>query len=547
MSLLSTPWPALPDETARVARAAFKRQGNLYLTIGDQLDDLFAEVDFGPLYAADGKPALSPQLLTLVTVFQFIENLSDREAADAVRSRIDWKYALHLALGDTGFDASVLSEFRQRLAQQAMGQVLFEQVLKRLQARKLLTAGGKQRTDATYVLGATQLLNRVQLVAETMRLALEALGDQHPEWLRTIALSHWYERYSLVLTGFRLPRAKDKQEALALEIGRDGCHLLAALDQPTTPERAQRLPEVQTLITVWQQQFEQHDDGPHFKAQGQKTPSAQQIVTPHDTAVRFTTHHLRGWEGYQTHWTETCDAERPHLITHVATPAATTVDVELLPRIHAALARLGLLPAEHLVDAGYTSADNLLNSWRRYGVRVVGPVSPGGNWQAGLPDGITHDQFEIDWAAQTARCPQGQLASRWHEHIDAAGQHWTEIHFAQADCAACPVRERCTKSTHQGRRLHLASHYPFMRAARQYQDTAAFKAEYAGRAGVEGTISEAVRAHGARRSRYIGPVKAELQSLLTAMAINVKRSALWLMGRRPSQTRRPGLVCLAPA
>ena len=222
MSLHVELFPVLPEATACVARAAFKRKGNLYLTIGDQLDALFEDVDFARLYAADGKPALSPNLLALVTVFQFMENLPDREAADAVRARLDWKYALHLSLEDSGFDASMLSEFRARLAQHALAQEMFERVLKRLQGLGLLQTGGKQRTDATAVLAATQLLNRVQLVAETMRLALEALSDYRPHWLRAISLPHWYVRYSLLLTGFRLPRAQDKQEALALDIGRDG-------------------------------------------------------------------------------------------------------------------------------------------------------------------------------------------------------------------------------------------------------------------------------------------------------------------------------------
>lgn len=189
MSLRTEPFPTLPEDTARVAWAAFKRQGSVYLTIGDQLGAVFESLDFGKMYAADGKPALSPNLLALVTVFQFMENLPDRDAADAVRSRIDWKYALHLSLGDTGFDDSVLSEFRERLAQHEMAQQMFEQVLIRLRELGLLRKGGKQRTDATYVLTATQLLNRVQLVAETMRTALEAVADYRPAWLpRQLAL-----------------------------------------------------------------------------------------------------------------------------------------------------------------------------------------------------------------------------------------------------------------------------------------------------------------------------------------------------------------------
>lgn len=547
MSVHITPFPALPEDTARLAKAVFKRKGNVYLTIGDQLGTLFDNVDFAGLYAADGKPAVSPNLLALVLVFQFMENLPDRETADAVRSRIDWKYALHLPLADTGFDDSVLSEFRERLTEHETARRMFEAVLVRLRALGLLHKGGKQRTDASYVLGATQVLSRVQLVAETMRLALEALADERPEWLRRIGLPHWYERYSLVLTGFRLPRAKEKQEALALEIGQDGFYLLEALAAADVPESMRQLPAVRLLAQVWQQQFELDDDGPHWRPKAAKPPAAQQIVTPHDPEVHFTTHRSHDWEGYQTHWTETCDADQPYLITHVATPSATRVDVELIPQIHAALAKLKLLPAEHLVDNGYTSAENILDSWRRYGVRLVGPVGPGGNWQAGLPDGMTLDQFQLDWQQHQATCPQGKVSQRWRDYRDADGRRWSKIYFAKADCVACPVRERCTKSTQKGHCLRVSALHPLMQAARQYQTTSEFKQEYALRAGIEGTVSAAVRSYGARRSRYRGQGKTYLQALLTAIAINVKRSALWLMGQRPGQTRPPSLACLAPA
>jgi transposase len=547
MSVQVEPLPVLPEDTARVARAAFKRKGSIYLTIGDQLSALFDEVDFAQLYAADGKPAISPNLLALVSVFQFMENLPDREAADAVRSRIDWKYALHLPLADTGFDDSVLSEFRTRLARYALAQTMFEQVLMRLQGLGLLKKGGKQRTDATYVLAATQLLNRVQFVAETMRLALEALAEHRPAWLRGIALPHWYERYSLVLTGFRLPRTKEQQEALALDIGRDGFHLLKMLMGAEAPQQARQLPAIQTLQVVWQQQFEEQAGGLRWRAKADKPPAAEQIVTPHDPEARFTIHQAHGWEGYQTHWTETCDAERPHLITHVATPAATTNDVQLVPLIHTALAKLELLPSEHLVDTGYLSADNIVDSQTHYGVRLVGPVGPGGNWQAGVADGITLDQFEFNWRQQIATCPQGHQSQHWRSYKDAHGESWTKIGFAKATCDTCSHRQSCTKSTRHGRQLRLGPHYELMRELRSYQSTEAFRTEYAARAGIEGTVSAAVRAHGARRSRYLGQAKTATQALLTAIAINLRRSALWLLGERPGCSRPPSLTCLAPA
>jgi transposase len=313
------------------------------------------------------------------------------------------------------------------------------------------------------------------------------------------------------------------------------------------PQQAGQLPAIQALQAVWQQRFEEGDDGLRWRAKADKPPAAEQIVTPHDPEARFTIHQAHGWEGYQTHWTETCDAERPHLITHVATPVATTNDTQLVPLIHAALAKLELLPSEHLMDTGYLSADNIADSRTHYGVRLVGPVGPGGNWQAGVADGITLDQFELDWRQQIATCPQGHQSQRWRSYQDAHGEGWTKIGFAKATCDACSQRQSCTKSTRNGRQLRLGPHYEMMRELRTYQATEAFRAEYAARAGIEGTISAAVRAHGARRSRYLGQAKTATQALLTAIAINLRRSALWLLGERPGCSRAPSLTCLAPA
>lgn len=547
MSLHVESFRALPEDTTRVAKAVFKRRGNIYLTIGDQLGPLFDAADFGCMYAADGKPALSPNLVALVTVFQFMENLPDRDAADAVRSRIDWKYALHLALDDMGFDDSVLSDFRERLAQHAMAQAMFDELLQRLRALGLVQKGGKQRTDATAVLAATRTLNRVQLVAETMRLALEALAAYRPEWLRAIALPHWYERYGLVLTDFRLPRAKAKQEALALDIGRDGLHLVDALNQPDAPSQAASLPAVRVLVQVWQQQFERHDDGPRWRTAADKPPAGELINTPHDSEARFTAHGSKTWTGYQTHWTETCDTERPHLITHVATTAADTRDVEVLPQIHADLQRLDLLPRAHWVDAGYTSGPNLRDSRQRYGVHLIGPLAEDNSWQAHTPGGFTLDQFAIDFQQRQATCPQGQASARWLPATGESSRGEIQIEFPKAICQACPVRTRCTKSAAGGRTLQLNAAYEVIQAGRQHQQTDEFWQEYTLRAGIEGAISAAVRQHGARRTRYIGSAKTHVQSLLTAIAVNVRRAALWLMGQRPGTTRPCSLHCLAPA
>src|SRR5215212_9856308 len=194
MSLQPRPVPPVPIETARVAHAAFAK-GNVFLRMRDELGAIYDDVAFASLFPARGQPAAAPWRLALVTIFQFAENLSDRQAADAVRGRIDWKYALSLELTDSGFDASILSEFRTRLLAGGEECLLLDALLARFRQRGLLKGRGRQRTDSTHVLAAVRALNRLELVSETMRHALEVLAAVAPAWLRTHAAAEWVARY----------------------------------------------------------------------------------------------------------------------------------------------------------------------------------------------------------------------------------------------------------------------------------------------------------------------------------------------------------------
>lgn len=176
----------IPEETRRVAKAAFPK-GNLYVRIRDEFGALYQDEDFAELFPGRGQPSLSPWRLAAVTVVQFLENLSDRSAADAVRARIDLKYLLGLELTDPGFDYSTLSEFRGRLVEGNAEQVLLDHVLTLLQTAGLVKARGKQRTDSTHVLASIRVLNRLELVGKTLRAALNALAQEAPAWLRGVA------------------------------------------------------------------------------------------------------------------------------------------------------------------------------------------------------------------------------------------------------------------------------------------------------------------------------------------------------------------------
>src|SRR5215210_4336776 len=254
MSLRPQPITPVPEETARVARAAFP-SSNIFIMLRDELGTLAVDEDFASLFPTHGQPAEAPWRLALVTIFQFIEKLSDRAAADAVRSRIDWKYALSLELTDSGFDSSVLCEFRARLLQGKDEHLLFDKLLDVCRERKWLKRRGRQRTDSTHVIAAVHACNRLQCAIETLRHALNSLAVVAPDWLRAHSQPEWVSRYERRFEEQRLAASATEREALATTIGADGYALLTALWAADTPAWLREVPAVETLRQVWLQQY----------------------------------------------------------------------------------------------------------------------------------------------------------------------------------------------------------------------------------------------------------------------------------------------------
>src|ERR1044071_2385486 len=249
----------VPEETARVARAAFPK-GHPYLTFREALGTIFQDEDFASLYAHTGQPGFTPWRLALVTIMQFREHLADRQAAEAVRARIDWKYLLGLALTDPGFNFSVLSEFRDRPLASSAEELLLDKLLERCRALGWLKARGQQRTDSTHVLAAIRVLNRLELVAETLRAALNAVATVAPDWLQGFAPLAWYERYGKRIEDVRLPRDKADREAYAQMVGEDGFHFLDTVEAAEAPKEVWELPILASLRRTWQRHYERMED-----------------------------------------------------------------------------------------------------------------------------------------------------------------------------------------------------------------------------------------------------------------------------------------------
>ncbi len=507
-----------------------------YRLVGDQLYEQYDEADFADLYHAEGKPAVSPVDLALVTAFQFLENLSDREAAEALRLNLGWKYALHLPLDYAGFDFSVLCEFRERvIAHQAEARV-FEQVLEQLQDLGLLKRRGRQRTDSLAVLTKVRQLNRLERVVETLRLALRALLKEDPTWTRATVPPTWEERYGERCLAARL--SEEQRQTLAAEVGRDGQWLLERLQAETTPASLRTLPAVQVLATVWQQQFKVVEEQVLFQEPGPYDGKTY-IQTPHDPDARYSSKGQQSWVGDKLQVTETDDAGLPHLITDMAMTSSVVADCEALGPIQERLAERDVLPEEQLTDKSYVNEATLVNSGEK-GVDLVGPVQATYSPQARLPQGITLDQFSFDQQASTATCPAGQTVKA----ISTADKRLV-FRFPKAVCAVCSLRPRCCTGQ-GGRTVSIGLHHDVLEAARARQQTAEFKTEYRQhRSGIESTLSALVRGHGLRVARYIGTAKRHLQALFTGVAVNLRRAARWLAGQRP-QVRRRGLG-LVPA
>jgi transposase len=547
MSLQPQEIAPVPEETERIARAAFPK-GNIYLRLRDEIGTIFDDPMFAPLFPARGQPAECPWQLALITVMQFIEGLSDCQAADAVRSRIDWKYALGLELTDPGGDASVLCEFRARLIAGNLEQALLETMLARFKERGLLKARGQQRTDSTHVLAAVRTLNRLESIGETLRAALNSLATVAPVWLADLVAPDWFERYATRVEEYRLPKGEAARTALGERIGADGHTILVAVYAPSAPAWLRELPAVQTLRRAWVHQFHLEDDVVRWRKAADLPPAGTRFDSPYDTDARYGNKRSTTWTGYKVHLTETSDADTPHLITHVETTSAPVSDIDMTAPIHQALADKGLLPAAHLADAGYVDADLLISSHRDHEIDLVGPVRPDTSWQAKAGQGFDVPAFTIDWEARTVICPEGQTSFDWVPSRDSWGNDTIHIGFHRKTCAACPSRSLCTRSKTGPREITVRPQpqHEALQEVRRNQETEAWRARYGKRAGVEGTVSQAVRVFGLRRCRYLGLAKTRLQHIFTALALNVVWLDAWLTGQPLAKTRRSVFASLKP-
>lgn len=512
---------AFPKEipaTTREAVEAMLPADSVCRLLGDKAEEMIDESALAAMYHQTGRGGINPVLLCFVLVLQFLEKLPDRQAAEMVKMRLDWKYALRQELNWPGFDYSSLCNFRKRLYAHGQEYLLFEQALEYLLKSGYLKSK-RQRTDATHVLAAVERLSRLELLWETLRLALGALINADAKWvIRQLPVS-FVNFYSQKRSDFRLSQAQAKQALL--DAGQDGFWLLSQIARHGKAEW-QNLPEIITLAQVLAQQFDQGDadGGSGLKAKANIDAKGDVITSPHEPSVRYSRKGKEtAWRGYKAQVTETVDGAFP-IITDIGIHSAIEADGSALEAIHQRLGQRGFLPEKQYVDQAYCNGKTLQASAQK-GLDLRGFI--GSNSRK--PVGFRLQDFNIDLEKRRARCPAGKTATVFNpsSQPDVA---WL-IRFGK-QCQQCPFNVLCTTEK-RGRSLEISPYHQQLTKRRREQASADFVKEMYARARIESTIGELTRKHGLRQNRYRGQKKVALQAAFTAAAVNLKRLARYLV------------------
>jgi hypothetical protein len=527
----------IPAQTIRVVRAACPN-GTRATHLRDTLGPIFDDAQFAGWFAREGQAGIAPGMLALVCVLQAMEDMSDREAVEAVRTRMDWKYVLSLPIEHAGFAHSVLVEFRDRLEVDDRAMAMLEAMLAAAETAGLLRRGGQMRIDATHVIARIRQLCRWELVGETVRAALEVIAEMAPGWLGPRLRPGWVQRYGRRIEASRLPKGEASRWAWADAVAADGAVLLADIAGDPDGAWLANLPQVKTLAAIWDQQCVVDSDGVWRLRRECLLAGAERILSPHDPQARWGIKRDTVWPGYKVGYTETCDDDRPHLVTDVQTTPATTPDAVAGQATRTGLAERGRSPARQYADSAYVTPETITAA-AMFGTDLIGPVLLDRSWQAKAGKGFDRSAFVVDWDTRCAICPAGKCSTTWRDQQHEHGIGAT-IRFDTADCAACPSRSDCTRDM-SGRQITLPPRnlHTIQQTNRAAQTDPDWQRVYHRRAGIEATLSEAIRAYGLRHTRHRGQARTHVRHVLIACGMNAARIADWHARNDAPAPQRP--------
>lgn len=493
---------------------------------------------------AEGRPAIDPVVLAGVTLLQFMERAPDRQAAEQVALNLGWKCALGLPLEYEGFHPTTLVVFRKRLVEGKLQRAVFDAVLDVLQEAGLIKRRSKQRPrtgprfrqglDSTHIVGCVAQMGTVELVRETVRLALEAIRGCGREAL----VPGWELLWERYCEGSVDWRKQDKAKLLQKlqQAGEDADGILRWWEQQDAalPEGAQE--QLELLQRVFAERFTVDGDG----VQQRRRPPSAAVQNPHDPDAQWACKDPTGnsaWVGYKAQLMETAP-EKPEpkqkgeptqeFLTEVNTTEAIASDLDGMGRALQAQEQRGQSPPSELfADAAYVT-DDTLHDAQESGGELVGPARPAPEHQKVFPS----DCFDVDNARRKAICPAGKVSTQCsHIRDRRQGNEYYRYEWGN-QCDDCPLQRECTRAKSGRRTLAVGIHHDLLQARRREMETDAFTERMKQRNAIEGTISELKRGYGFGRARYKGLHKTTLANYFIGAACNVRRwltRTLWEM------------------
>jgi transposase len=474
-------------------------------------------------------------------LLQFVEKAPDREAVERLRYHLGWKYALNHEVNEAVFDPTVLVRFRTKLLEHEQGRLLFERILKGLQDAGLIPRKYKQRLDSTHVLGMIAKMSRLECVRESIRLALKELDlilgeSQHPEFWGIL-----WERYVESKLDYKAPEVELRNKMQ--QAGEDIQRLRKWLeDQKEKDEVIKQAAQVKLLDRVFEEQYAVQEAG-GIEARREEPVGA--VKNPHDADVAWAAKgqgkNKKGFEGYKVQVAETVNEEplekgepARNFLTAVRIQRATESDEAGRQQVLEEQAEMGLeKPEVEYVDGAYVSAREIVQA-EEEGRRLMGPVQPA---PSPRNKAFSAEAFEVIVEERKAFCPAGKQStqcSRLEEEKTGKVSYRFEWSW---ECQDCPLRNQCVGQDQKHRSLVVGEHHTALQDRRREMKTPEFKQAMKKRNAIEGTQSELIRAHGARRARYrgLGKVKLQFYRLVPPATSNVGSSGRVGRSKKPDK------------
>ena len=479
---------------------------DLCYVIKEELVPLIKDSDFEDMYKDGGRPPISPRLLVLVLLMQFLEGLSDRAAARNLKFRLDWKIAFELSLEFASIHPTTLTHFRDRLIANEAASYAFDRILEHLTRKGLIKANGKQRIDSTHIIGFVRELSRIELLHETLRLFSQDVGIYKSEMDENL-LTH-QERYVDKVSTYRMTDADKKfaiqQSGLAMKAFQIWANATPA------GEEVRAMKSFKILSIVFEQNFIDKATDPELI---KVSTGKGHICSPHESEAEYANKGKKGWIGYKAQVAETVnDDGSQNFITHIELTAATDFDGDCVESVINDLESKQIMPSELYGDTHYNTCHNI-KILKSKAVDLKGEVMPISNAKA------TKDlDFEIRLEENKVICPMG-IESKFFRHKP---NRTVSASFPKQACIQCLRREICQPKK-RGKIYIQRPTNPTLDQRRKQLEDPVYRKDLNHRNGVEGTISGLVRGQKLRRCRYRGKAKGQLQTKMSGAAANVMR------------------------